>query len=264
MVGTALKHSLRNHDLITPRRYELNVANADQVNKFKADYIIHLASETDHEFCDMNPANCYFVNTIGTANMVSLAKSLGVPIIYVSTASVFDGLKERPYDIDDDPNPTNHYNKSKFFGELIALAYEKAFVVRAGWMFGGGSKIDKKFVNKIINKIKRGDSEIKVCDDCIGSPTYTLDLADCIGTITKGTLEAGVYHFTNCSEGISRYEFANEIINILNSDVKIVPCKIDDLIEEFPCKRTNYEVIKSTFESNNWRKALKGYIYANY
>lgn len=263
-IGTALQHTLKEYDLITPRRYELNICNEGHIKKMSADFIIHLAGETDHEYCDINPSNCYFVNTIGTANMVNLAMDLRIPIIYISTASVFDGKKGEPYDVDDDPNPINHYNKSKFYGELMTLSYVKGYVLRAGWVFGGGAKLDKKFVNKIINKIKAGHEEIKVCDDCIGSPTYSLDIADAIKRIVKESPEFGTYHFCNNSDGVSRYEFACEIVRLLKSNVKITPCKIDDLKAEFPCKRTNYEVLKTSFDIRNWKPALKGYIYANY
>ena len=264
MVGTALCQSLKSHELITPKRYELNVGNINQVMKFKADCIIHTAAETDHEYCDENPSNCYFINTIGTANMTKLAKLLRIPIIYVSAGSVFDGAIEKPYTSDDQPNPVNHYNSSKFYGELICGCYEKGYIIRAGWMFGGGPRVDKKFVNKIIEKIKRGDKEIKVCDDCIGSPTYTKDFAQSIQLILEGNMERGIYHFSNSSTGVSRYEFACEIIKLLKSGVKILPCKIDDLKEEFPCKRTNYEVIKSDLISRDWKDCLKEYIHAKY
>lgn len=268
MAGTAVCKSLSQHDLIAPPRYGFNIGNCDQVLKYakeKIDFIIHLAAETDHEYCEYNPSHCYFINTIGTANLVELAKKLNVPIIYLSAGSIFDGTIENPYYTDSQPNPVNHYNKSKYLGELVVKSYRKHYIVRAGWMFGGGPNVDKKFVNKIMQKIIRGDREIKVCDDCIGSPTYTLDLADSIKSLIDNPFY-GIYHCSNSNTGISRYDFAKLIINTLNLQrrVKIVPCKIDDLKEEFPCKRTNYEVIHSSFECKPLKQALKEYLYAHY
>ena len=261
MVGSAVIHALKNHDVICPSKYMLNVANINQVMRIKdVDVIVHTAAETDHEYCEENPSQCYFVNTIGTANMTKLAKYLGIPIIYISAGSVFDGAIEKPYTSDDQPNPMNHYNSSKFYGELICGCYEKGYIIRAGWMFGGGPRLD----NKIINKIKRGDKEIKVCDDCIGSPTYTKDFAKSIQSLVEGWNERGIYHFSNSNEGVSRYDFAKEMISILKCNVQILPCKIDDLKEEFPCKRTNYEVIKSDFPSRDWKVCLKEYLNDKY
>lgn len=269
MVGTAVKQVLKGHDLICPKKYELNVANADQVMNYRArwiDFIVHLSCETDHEYCDINPAQCYFVNTIGTGNMVNLARAKDIPIIYVSTASVFDGKLATPYEIWNSPNPINHYNRSKYYGELITMAYSKHYILRAGWMFGGGKEIDKKFVNKIMKKVRDGQKKIMVADDCIGSPTYSFDLADQIkGIIEYDIFKYGTYHAVNeCGQGVSRYEFGQAIVDILGLDVEIIPCKIDDLIEEFPCKRTNYEVLKGGLGMRKWKSALKGYLYANY
>ncbi len=264
MVGKALCESLNNHELTTPARYELNIGNFDQVMKFDADFIIHLAAETDHEFADLNPSECYFVNTVGTAHMTRLAISKRIPILYLSAGSIFDGKKLFPYNSEDIPNPINHYNSSKWYGELICRAYRKHYILRAGWMFGGGPQVDKKFVNKIIKKINAGEKVIDVCTDCVGSPTYSADLAETIKYIIEDEVEYGTYHFVNEGEGASRYDFAKEIVSILGKDTVINSCFIDDLKDEFPCKRTNYEVLKTNFGSRHWKIALKEYINANY
>jgi dTDP-4-dehydrorhamnose reductase len=133
--------------------------------KREIDAIILLGAETDHEYCDENPSNCYFINTIGAGNMTRLARKLEVPIVYVSAGSVFDGTKNAPYENWDKPNPINHYNTSKWFGEMLVRDYERHYILRAGWMFGGGPNIDKKFVRKVIEKIDRGETRISVCDD---------------------------------------------------------------------------------------------------
>lgn len=265
MVGSSLCNTLKSHELITPSKAELNVARLNQIMKFTADFIVHLAAETDHEYCDDNPAQCYLVNTIGTGNMTKLAESLGVPIIYLSTASIFDGKKLEPYQSFDQPNPINHYNISKYFGEILCSRYKRHIILRSGWMFGGGSNVDKKFVNKIINKLK-SDNPIKVADDCFGSPTYSVDIAKAIEIICSDDVfrHYGTYNCSNEGGGVSRYEFATEIVKILGVNREIIPCKIDDLKEEFPCKRTNYEVLADDLSMRPWQEALKEYIDAYY
>src|SRR5574343_1214517 len=150
MVGKALCTTLsKDYTLVTPTRAQLNIGNFEQVMKFNdVDFIIHLAGETDHEYCEQNPSNCYYINTVGTGNMVRLARTLDIPIVYISTASIFDGTKGMPYTPFDPPNPINHYNKSKWYGELLTVAHKKHYILRCGWMFGGGQIVDKKFVNK--------------------------------------------------------------------------------------------------------------------
>ena len=268
MAGTALCKQLKEHTLLTPLRHELNVSNFNQVMKFKdvgASIIVHLAAETDHEYCEENPSQCYFVNTIGTANMCKLALTTNAKFIYASAGSIFDGTTQEPYTAHADfPNPMNHYNSSKHYGELIARDYHNTYIIRAGWMFGGGDKVDKKFVNKLITKIRRGDKQIKVCDDCIGSPTYTEDYALFIKEIIDCQHIPETYHCVNDSQGISRYDFALKVVKALGADVEIVPCKIDDLKDEFPCKRTNYEVLESDYKCRSLDEAITEYINEHY
>ncbi len=264
MVGSAVCEAFKYHDLITPAKHELNSTRLSQVMKFKCDLIIHLAAETDHEYCDENPAQCYFVNTIGVGNMTRLAKTLDIPIVYLSAASVFDGKKETPYEPLDIPNPVNHYNMSKYYGEIIVAQHPKHYIFRAGWMFGGGRSLDKKFVNKLIKKIDGGQKRIEVCDDCIGSPTYSKDLAEYIKWAVENKYPYGIINSANENFGVSRFDFALEVVKILNVEAEIVPVKIDDLKEEFPCKRTNYEVVANNGFMRNWKSALKEYIDACY
>jgi len=270
MAGVAICKALCQHNLVKPRSYELNVANRTQVMRFKKafDCIIHLAAETDHEYCEENPSQCYLVNTIGTGNMVDLARSMNCPILYLSAGSIFDGLKKRPYRKNDIPNPINHYNRSKHYAEILVRAYPKHWILRAGWMFGGGEQVDKKFVNKIIQKIKRGFSPIDVCDDCVGSPTYNEDLAEVIHEVVVNKHAFGTYHAINPGGGVSRYDLAKEIVSLRKKWANIVinKVKIKDLKDEFPCKRTNYEVLETDFDyiMRDWRKSLKSYLTKYY
>ena len=269
-LGKSLCRALIKHELLTPRKHELNISNIDQIyHKIgtDVDLVIHLASETDHEYCDINPSQCYFTNTIGTAFLVKYAKIKDIPIIYQSTASIFDGIKNQPYTPEDEPNPINHYNNSKYLGEILVREYRKHIIIRTGWIFGGGKTNDKKFVAKILHKINSGEKKIKVCDDCIGCPTYSQDLADAYKYVVDNLVDSGEWGTYNAvnkydDDGVSRYQFATEIVRILGVDVEIIPCKIDDLKDEFPCKRTNYEVLEPGIGMPHWAKSLRGYLLA--
>ena len=217
MIGTALCRKLKKHDLIVPPSFKMNIGNEKQVMsfiKYQPNLIIHLAGETDHEYAEINPVNCYYINTVATGFLTNLARELNVPIIYQSTASVFDGAKNEPYTPEDRPNPINHYNRSKYYGELMVRDYDKHIILRSGWMFGGGPGIDKKFVAKIIEKIRRGDKQISVCTDCVGSPTYTEDLAGAYEYVINNLIDKdfGTYHCVNKSvHGVSTFLFAPKL-----------------------------------------------------
>lgn len=270
MTGSYVKKIFRKYEIISPPKYTFNIGNNNQVMKLKdtrIEFIIHLAAETDHEYCDMNPAQAYYINTIGTANLTRLAIEKDIPILYLSAGSIFDGKKAIPYTTKDQPNPMNHYNISKWYGEMIVKNNPKHYIVRSGWMFGGGIDRDKKFVNKIMTKYYNGQREIKVCDDCIGSPTYAKDLINWIKILIESKKKYGTYHCVNLSDGISRWQYGKMVFEALKDDtVKIIPCLIEELKDEFPCKRTNYEVLSCDFPENMrpWDKALKEYVHESY
>jgi len=237
------------------------------VEEFKPDMIFHLAALTDLEYCEKNPDEAYRTNAIGTENVALLAKELKIPMVYISTAGIFDGTKH-VYDDYDTPNPLSHYGRSKYMGELfVKTTLDKFFVFRAGWMMGSGAK-DKKFIPKIINQIKEGKTELKAIDDIFGTPTYTYDLAKNIREVIK-TPYYGVYNMVCNGGAVSRYEVTAEILKILGLTEKIkltsVPTSYFD--GTFFAPRPPSEAMinrKLTLRGLNlmrdWRKCLKEYL----
>jgi dTDP-4-dehydrorhamnose reductase len=94
------------------RDYE---AYRKDVKKFKADYLFHIGAHTSLEYCEQNPDDAYHTNTTAAENAVYIANELDIPLLYISTAGIFDG-KQDTYDDWDDPNPLGHYARSKYAG----------------------------------------------------------------------------------------------------------------------------------------------------
>jgi len=237
------------------------------VEEFKPDIIIHLAALTDLEFCEENPEEAYRTNTLATENVALLAKEFDILLIYTSTAGIFDG-KKMVYDDYDTPDPSSHYGRSKYMGELfIKDNITKYFVCRAGWMMGGGKK-DKKFVPKLINQIKEGKTELFAIEDLYGTPTYTNDFAKNLLEIMK-TKHYGIYNMV-CEGGrVSRYDVAEEILRILNLTNKIKLNKVyaSYFNKTFFAPRPPSEALmnrKLTLRNLNkmrdWKTCLKEYI----
>jgi dTDP-4-dehydrorhamnose reductase len=61
-------------------------------------------------------------------------------------------------------------------------------------------------------KLEREKKELKVVNNQIGSPTYTLDLANFLSELVQ-TKKYGVYHASN-SRQCSWYEFAKAIFEL--------------------------------------------------
>jgi len=238
-----------------------------QVIAFRPDIIIHLAALTDLEYCELHPDETYMTNTTSVENSVLIANETKAILLYISTAGIFNGKKEY-YDDWDSPDPINVYGRSKYMGELFVKDnIQKYFVCRAGWMMGGGPKKDKKFVKKIIDQLEDNTLELNVVDDKMGTPTYTHDFAKNVFYLLK-TKFYGIYNMV-CAGPTSRYEVADEILNILNKKNTILINKVssDYFTDQYFAPRPPSEMLLNTKLKlrrldlmTDWKSSLKEYI----
>lgn len=230
MLGEAVYEVFKNVCQVCASDINLNVSWLERLDvsvfkdvkeylaKVRPDYIIHLAALTDMEYCELHSEEAYATNTDGVQNVVEYAKNHNIPLVYISTAGIFDGKKDG-YDENDIPNPLSVYGKSKYEGELIAKTLPKSIVVRAGWMMGGGPQKDKKFINKIIKQIKDGAHKLNIVNDKLGTPCYTYDLARSIYFLLDNEYY-GIYHGV-CDGSCSRYDIAVILVKYLGLKDKI-------------------------------------------
>lgn len=192
----------------------LDITDSDCVSRVleeaKPDVIVHCAAWTAVDLAedDDKREKVFAINSKGTENIALAAKTLGCKLIYISTDYVFSGLGTEPWQPDcKDYAPLNVYGKSKLEGELaVSSNVEKFFVVRIAWVFG---KNGKNFIKTMLNVAKTHDT-LKVVNDQIGTPTYTLDLSRLLADMAM-TEKYGYYHATNEGGFISWYDFTKEI-----------------------------------------------------
>ena len=239
----------------------------DDVAGFKPDYLFHLGAYTDLEFCEQNVDDTYMTNTISVENAVYIANSFNIPLLYISTAGIFDGEKEL-YDDWDIPNPLGHYARSKYMGESYVVAHANRYIVcRAGWMMGGGPDKDKKFINKLIKQLIEGKRELYIVNDKDGTPTFTVDFAKNVKKIIEEEYW-GLYNLV-CNGVTSRKEVAEELVSILGlKDDVIFHDVTSDYFKEtyFAQRPVSERLVNKKLDLRNlnimqdWRPALKEYI----
>ena len=189
------------------------------VEAFKPDYLFHLGAYTDLEFCELNVDDTYLTNTIAVENAVAIANKLNIPLLYISTAGIFDGKKDL-YDDWDMPNPLGHYARSKYMGERYVRENAKRYVIcRAGWMMGGGPDKDKKFINKVIKQLVSGKRDLYIVNDKDGTPTFTVDFAKNVKLLLEREYW-GLYNMV-CGGETSRLEVACELVKILDLEDEV-------------------------------------------
>ena len=239
----------------------------EKIQQIKPDYILHLAALTDMEYCERNPTEGYKVNALGTENVALLCHEFHIPMVYISTAGVFDGKQEKYTDYDL-PNPLSVYGKSKYAGEKFVKEYlSQHFIFRPGWMVGGGPKKDKKFINKMIKQIQDGKKELFVVDDKFGTPTYTYDFAKVIHAALDLN-HPGLYHAV-CTGSGSRYDVAQQILECKNLQNSITLHKVDsshflrDYFAPRPASENLLNIklqLKGIHIARDWRVCLKEYL----
>ena len=250
------------------RDYE---AYKKDVEEFKPDYLFHLGAYTDLEYCEENPDDTYSTNTLAVENAVYISNKLQIPLLYISTAGIYDGAKET-YDDWDLPNPLGHYARSKYAGEVYVEKNSFRYLIcRAGWMMGSGPKKDKKFIQKIMRQLKDGKKELFVVDDKLGTPTYTVDFARNVKLLLEKEMW-GLYNMV-CGGMTGRYEVAEELINILNlsNEIKVTPVDSDYWKKVYYAERPPSErLVAKKLElrglnvMRDWRVCLKEYISEYY
>ena len=192
------------------------------VEELKPDVIIHCAAWTNVDGAEApeNREKVHQINAVGTENIARAAKAVNAKMVYISTDYVFDGQGTRPWEPDDKCYaPLNVYGQSKLDGELaVSRILEKYFIVRIAWVFGLNGK---NFIKTMINVGKTHDT-VRVVNDQIGTPTYTLDLARLLVDMVE-TEKYGYYHATNEGGYISWYDFCCEFYKQYGLKTTVIP-----------------------------------------
>ena len=239
----------------------------EDVMKFNPDFLFHIGAYTDLEYCELNEKDTYLTNTKSVEYAVNIANELNIPLLYISTAGIFDGKKD-VYDETDQPKPIGHYGRSKYLGEVYVKNNCRDFIIcRAGWMMGSGANKDKKFIQKLIKQITDGASELNVVNDKLGTPTYTHDFANNVKLLIEKA-EYGLFNMV-CKGLTGRLEVAKELVSLLGlqDSVKVNEVTSEFFSKEYFAERPECErLINKRLDDlglnimRDWRVALKDYL----
>ncbi len=223
------------------------------IEKHKPDVVIHCAAYTNVDGAESDKDTAEKINVTGTENLAKICAKNDVELVYISTDYVFDGNKSEAYLPYDEPNPLNVYGLTKLKGEQAVQKYcEKYYIVRTSWLYGIHGK---NFVETMIS-LAQTKKELKVVDDQIGCPTWTVELANAILKILD-EYEYGIYHA--CGSGkTSWYGFAKKIFELEGLEVNLTPCITDEFPR--PAKRPKYSVMDNGKLCRRWETALKDYL----
>ena len=268
-LGRDLQRVLREYELAPLTRADFDVTDHARARSvlqaLRPGVIINTTAYHRVDDCESNPGIAFDVNAIGVLNLVRLANDLNAVLVHISTDYVFDGKSRKPYTESSAPFPLSVYANSKLAGEfLVRSGARRYFLIRTCGLYGlaGSQGKGGNFVEIMLKKALRGEP-IRVVDDQVVTPTYTVDLAAQIERILH-TEEYGLYHMTN--EGsCTWYEFAHEIflLNGLNADLSPTTSEV----YKAPAIRPPYSVLENARlkelglnQMRHWREALGDYL----
>lgn len=231
--------------------------------EYKPDAVVHCAAWTAVDLAEEQQEKVNLINVKGTENIARACKNIDCKMIYISTDYVFDGNGTQPWEPDcKDYKPLNVYGKSKLMGEkAVSEILEKYFIVRIAWVFGINGN---NFIKTMLNIGKKLDT-IKVVNDQIGTPTYTLDLSVLLVDMLE-TEKYGYYHATNEGGYISWYDFSCEIFKQAGYTTNVIPVTTEEYgvskaARPFNSRLDKSKLVKMGFTPlPDWKDALSRYL----
>lgn len=238
-------------DIIGVGHKEMDITDESSVHKIitqvKPNVVFHNAAYTKVDLAEDNYEECYKANSLGPKYIAEACGEVDSKLIHISTDYVFNGRKDGFYVETDTPDPINVYGETKYLGELNAMKNPRTYVVRISWVFG----INGNNFIKTMLRLSENNKKVRVVNDQIGSPTYTVDLSRLLVNMSKVD-KYGIYHATN--EGICSWkELAEYVFKSNGIDMEVEGIKTS----EYKTKATrpmNSRMSKNKLEENGFER----------
>ena len=265
LLGAAVIREFQNdHEVLQFDHATLDVTDeaaiASAIASAAPQVIINCAAYNQVDQAEDDPATALAVNAFGALALARSAAAIGAVLVHYSSDFVFDGETDRPYQESDKANPRGVYAASKLLGDMFALEYEKAYVLRVESLFGppgpGGSR--RGSLGSIVDQIRAG-AEVSVFTDRVVSPTYTPDIARATRALIERKLPGGLYHCVNT--GMATWEqIAQHAASLMRMPLRAKPITLAtaNLRARRPrfCAMSNARLAAAGVAMPSWQQAL--------
>ncbi|PJA46362.1 dTDP-4-dehydrorhamnose reductase [Candidatus Uhrbacteria bacterium CG_4_9_14_3_um_filter_36_7] len=266
-LGTAIQNKLTQHQYVYPTSQEVNITDKEAVTNYiqkqPVNIIINLAAYNNVDAAEKDSTLADAINTQAPGYIAEATTEKNIPFVHFSTDYVFEGTKKEGYVESDQPNPINAYGKSKWLGEKKVLEKNlQAFIIRTSRLYGPPAKspnAKRSFVDIVLDLASK-ESSFTINESEVSAPTLVDDIALHLQKYFLDSLpEPGIYHMSN-QGGCTWFEWAKEIVDILNLPVQILPR--DQNQQPRPAKRPLFSILHSTkiTPMRPWQEALKNYL----
>ncbi len=201
---------------------------------FQPNVVIHAAAMTQVDDCERQPNLCHSLNVEATAHCIAACEKAGAHLIFISTDFIFDG-SSGPYSEEAEARPLSVYGQSKADAEALVKAASCSWsIARTVLVIGYVPGLSRS--NIILwarGAFQRGE-HIRVVDDQVRSPTWSMDLAEgCLLIAEKGA--TGIYHLSG-PETMTIFDLVGRVAAHGGYNVSLME-RVDSLTLAQPAKR---------------------------
>jgi dTDP-4-dehydrorhamnose reductase len=193
-------------------------AAARLLEQTQPEVIINAAAIAILDTCEAYPALAHQMNAVLPGELAEEAARRSFRMVHFSTDAVFDGIKG-DYTESDQPNPINHYARTKLAGEQAVLsANPDALIARVnfyGWSLNGQRSLAEHFFYALSKgQPVKGFTDIQFC------PLQVNDLVDILLRMLDLEL-SGLYHVVS-SECLNKYDFCCRLARQFGFDEDLI------------------------------------------
>ncbi len=190
------------------------------------DAVIHAAAVANTNYCQINQTESYKVNVDASVNLAGLCMEKNIPLVFVSTDMVFDGLNA-PYKEEDPVCPINVYGEQKVLAEKeIVRRCQEVAVCRTSIMFGNHPNRVKGWFQKNLESMRTHQNLQLFVDEIrtfLSVRRAVTGLLLALGNIN------GILHLSG-DESVSRYDFGKLMTMAFHiNNARLTPCNLRDV-----------------------------------
>lgn len=219
-----------------------------KIISFAPDQIVHAGAQTQVDFCEQHPIECWNTNVTATRFIIDAAKKINASLLYVSTDFVFSGEKGM-YAEDDETGPVNYYGSSKLAAEKAVMDSGLNWSIARTVLVYGNPKSSHRtnILTWVRDELSKGKG-IKVVNDQVRTPTYVDDLTEGICLMLEKKAE-GIFHLSG-KDIFTPFQMATAVAKFLQLDERLITA-VDASTFSQPAKRplkTGFNIDKAVKE----------------
>ena len=179
------------------------------VREAAPDLVLNAAAMTDVDGCEDHPDEAQSVNALAPGAIAEACKTMGAPLVHISTDYVFDGAG--PATETTEPSPLSAYGRTKLDGDRRVLASDpSALILRMSGVFGWNRVSAKTNAVTWILKMVEAGQEVRLFHDQRITPTYARTGADAAFDLAEMRAH-GLFHVAS-RDCVSRLEMGEAVV----------------------------------------------------